>query len=170
VFFATHSLLALACIAAAIALPAVAAEPFTGKVVSVHDGDTLTVLDATKVQRKVRLQGIDAPERGQPFGNVARDRLAALTMGKAVAVHDDGRDKWGRTLGRVEVEGQDVSRQMVAEGLAWHYSRFSDDAGLAAAEREARAAVRGLWRDRQPVPPWEWRATAKDRKAVPIGR
>lgn len=141
------------------------------EIVSGHrEFDTLRVLDDANVQHKVRLQGIDAPERGQPFGTVARDRLAALTMGKAVAVHDDGRDKWGRTLGRIEVEGQDVNRQMVAEGLAWHYVRYSDDAGLAAAEREARAAGRGLWRDREPVPPWEWRATAKDRRPVPTGQ
>lgn len=93
-------------------------EPLTGKVVSVTDGDTVRVLDAANVQHKVRLHGIDAPERGQPFGTVARDRLAGLVMGKAVTVRDDGRDKWGRTLGRIEIEGQDVNRQMVADGLA----------------------------------------------------
>jgi len=152
------------------AIPAAAADPITGKVVSVHDGDTVRVLDAANVQHKVRLDGIDAPERGQPFGTVARDRLASLVMGKAVKVHDDGRDKWGRTLGRIEVEGQDVNRQMVAEGLAWHYKRFNNDARLAAAEQAARAAKRGLWADAKPVPPWEWRATAKDRKGQPAGR
>jgi len=147
-----------------------AAEPTTGKVVSVHDGDTLTVLDATNAQRKVRLKGIDAPERGQPFGNVARDRLAALTMGKAVAVIGGKRDKYGRTLARVEIEGQDAGHRLVSEGLAWHYVRYSEDARLAAAEREARAARRGLWRDPAPVAPWEWRAGERDRKAVPAGR
>jgi endonuclease YncB( thermonuclease family) len=148
------------------ACAAIAAEPITGKVVSVHDGDTVRVLDAANVQHKVRLQGIDAPERGQPFGTVSRDRLAAMVMGKPVTVHDEGRDKYGRTLGRIEIEGRDVNRTLVAEGLAWHYVKFSKDAGLAAAEREARAAGRGLWGDKAPVPPWEWRATAKDRKAV----
>lgn len=151
------------------AIPA-AAEPLTGKVVSVHDGDTVRVLDAANVQHKVRLDGIDAPERGQPFGTVARDRLAALVMGKAVKVHDDGRDKWGRTLGRMEVEGQDVNRQMVEDGMAWHYVKFNNDARLAAAERAARAAKRGLWADKAPVPPWEWRATAKDRRRQPAGQ
>jgi len=110
----------LTAIVALAAIPAVAAEPFTAHVVSVHDGDTLTVVDFTNTQHQLRLQGIDAPERGQPFGTRARDRLAKLTMGKVVTVQDDGRDKYGRTLGRVEVEGQDVSRQMVVEGLAWH--------------------------------------------------
>jgi endonuclease YncB( thermonuclease family) len=160
----------LAAIVALAAIPAIAAEPLTGKVVSVTDGDTVRVLDANNVQHKVRLNGIDAPERGQPFGTVARDRLASLVMGKAVTVHDDGRDKWGRTLGRIEIEGQDVNRTLVAEGLAWHYVKFSKDARLAAAERQARAAGRGLWGDAKPVPPWEWRATAKDRKRQPAGR
>jgi micrococcal nuclease len=155
----------LAAIAILAALPA-AAEPLTGKVVSVHDGDTVRVLDAANVQHKVRLDGIDAPERGQPFGTVARDRLASLVMGKTVTVHNDGRDKWGRMLGRIEIEGGDVNKQMLAEGLAWHYVKFNNDARLAAAERAARAAKRGLWADAKPVPPWEWRATAKERKAV----
>jgi endonuclease YncB( thermonuclease family) len=106
----------LAAIAILVAIPAIAAESLTGKVASGTDGDTARVLDAANVQHKVRLDGIDAPERGQPFGTVARDRLASLVMGKAVTVHNDGRDKWGRTLGRIEVEGQDVNRQMVADG------------------------------------------------------
>lgn len=148
------------------AAAAIAAEPLTGKVVSVTDGDTVRVLDAANVQHKVRLDGIDAPERGQPFGTVARDRLAALVMGKAVTVHAHGQDKYGRTLGRIEVDGQDVNHRMVADGMAWHYSRFNNDARLAAAERQARAAKRGLWADAKPVPPWEWRATEKERKAV----
>ena len=151
---------------------AAAADPeqFTARVVSIADGDTLTVSDAASVQHKVRLQGIDAPERGQPFGTVARERLAALVMGKTVTVHNDGRDKWGRTLGRIEIEGQDVNRQMVADGMAWHYVKFNNDARLAAAERAARAAKRGLWGDAKPVPPWEWRATEKERKRQPAGR
>ena len=78
------------------------------------------------------------------------------------------RDKYGRTVARIEVAGQDVNRQMVAEGLAWHYTAYSDDATLA--EAEARAAGRGLWRDHEPVPPWEWRATEKGRKRQPAGR
>ena len=159
--------IAVATVAMLAAIPAIAGEPITGKVVSVTDGDTVRVLDAANVQHKVRLDGIDAPERGQPFGTVARDRLAALVMGKAVTVHSDGRDKYGRTLGRIEIEGQDVNRTLVAEGLAWHYVRYSDDATLAEAEREARAAQRGLWRDPAPVPLWEWLASEKGRKRKP---
>jgi micrococcal nuclease len=135
-------------------------------VVSVHDGDTVNCVDHDKVQCKVRLVGIDAPEIGQPFGTVSRDRLRALVLRKSVTIQDAGKDRYGRTLGTLEIDGQDVNRQMVRDGLAWHYTRYSDDAGLAAAEREARADGRGLWRDPQPVPPWEWRAGERERKAA----
>lgn len=156
----------LSCLVAAAAVAADAAG-FTGKAVSVSDGDTLRVLDDAKQEHTIRLAGIDAPERRQPFGTVARDRLAELTKGKAVAVIAGKPDKYGRTVARIEVEGQDVGHRLVAEGLAWHYVRYSDDATLAEAERAARAARRGLWRDPAPVPPWEWRASEKERKRKP---
>ena len=92
----------------------------TGKVVSVHDGDKLRVLNAGGSQHRVRLQGIDSPETKHAFGTKARNRLADLTMGKAVAVEVNGRDRYGRTLGTVEAAGQDVNRQMVADGMALH--------------------------------------------------
>ena len=158
-----------------MAAAAVAAEPhtFTGKVTRITDGDTARVLDDDKGEHTIRLNGIDTPERRQPFGTKARDRLAELTLGKTVTVHVIDRDKYGRSIARIEVEGQDVGHTLVAEGMAWHYVRYSDDAALAAAERDARAARRGLWADPEPVPPWEWRATEKARKAAqrePAGR
>ena len=109
-----------------------------------HDGDTVTCLDEQGRPQKIRLQGIDAPETKQAFGTKARNRLADLTLGKAVTVRVHGRDRYGRTLGTVEAAGQDVNRQMVADGFAWHYVEYSKDAGLARAERDARAAHRGL--------------------------
>ena len=133
-------------------------------------GDTLRAIDEGKVEQRIRLAGIDTPERGQPFGNVARERLAALTMGQAVEVHVEDRDRYGRTVARLEVGGLDVCLQMVADGLAWHYTRYSDDADLAAAERQARAARRGLWRDAAPVAPWDWRASEAEQKRKPTGR
>jgi endonuclease YncB( thermonuclease family) len=160
----------LGCCAFVIAISAVGAEPIAYRVVSVHDGDTLTVLDASNVQHKVRLHGIDAPERRQPFGTKARERLAELTHGKSVRVLPVDRDRYGRTVARIEVEGQDVNRQMIADGLAWHYTRYSKDAAMAGAERDARAARRGLWADAAPVPPWEWRAEEKERKRKPVTR
>lgn len=136
------------------------------RVVSVHDGDTVRALDPDKREHRVRLHGIDAPEVGQAFGTKSRDGLRTLVMGKVVTVDHRGEDRYGRTLARLEVDGRDVNREMVAAGLAWHYVRYSDDASLAAAEVEARAAHRGLWADREPVPPWEWRAGEQARKTA----
>ena len=138
------------------------AETALGKVVAVADGDTVTVLTSEKKQVKVRLRGIDAPERKQAFGTKARERVAELSVGKTVAADGEDRDKYGRTIASLSVDGRDLGEQLVAEGLAWHYVRYSDDPQLAEAERKARAARVGLWRDPEPVPPWEWRATAKD--------
>jgi micrococcal nuclease len=137
-------------------------------VVSVHDGDTLRAIDEQKVEHRVRLAGIDAPELGQAFGRVARDRLRELALRQQVAVHLHDQDRYGRDLATLELDGRDLGRQLVAEGLAWHYERYSDDAGLAAAEAEARAAGRGLWADPRAVPPWEWRAGEAERKAAPV--
>ena len=119
---------------------------------------------------KVRLAGIDAPELGQAFGQAAKQRISELAFSRAVEIIISGTDRYGRTLGRVEIDGQDVNRQMIADGLAWHYTRYSKAEPLAAAEREARAAGRGLWADREPVPPWEWRATERERKRQPVAR
>jgi micrococcal nuclease len=136
---------------------------FVRQVVGFHDGDRNHVLDDDH-EGRVRLHGIDPPEAGQPFGRVTRDRLRALVMGKAVAVEYRGQNRYGRPLVGLEIDGEDVGLRMVAEGLAWHFKRYSDDPRLAAAQRRARAAQRGLWRDREPVPPWEWRAGEKARK------
>lgn len=133
-------------------------------VVSVHDGDTVLCLDRDNVQRKVRLVGIDAPEIGQPFGTKSRDGLRALVLRKSVTVHEHGEDRYGRTLGSLEIEGGDVALLMLAAGMAWQFTRYSDDEVLAAAEAEARAARRGLWAEPEPVPPWDWRATERERK------
>ena len=154
----------------AITMASPAAESETWRVVSVHDGDTVRCLDEGNREHKIRLAGIDAPETGQPFGTVSRDHLRQLVLRREVVVHEQGKDKYGRTLARLEVDGQDVGEKMVAAGLAWHYVRFSDDEQLARAEREARAAGRGLWADREPVPPWDWRAGERERKAAPQRR
>lgn len=156
-------LFAVSCFCAGcFARPPAPAAP-TWLVVSVHDGDTVRALDPEKVEHRVRLTGIDAPELGQAFGRVARDRLRELALRQRVVVHLHDRDRYGRDLATLEAGGQDLNRQLVAEGLAWHFTRYSDDAGLAAAEAEARAAGRGLWADPEPVPPWDWRAGEAER-------
>jgi endonuclease YncB( thermonuclease family) len=139
----------------------------TWKVVSVHDGDTLRAIDKTNREVKIRLVGIDAPEAGQAFGTVSRDHLRQLVMGKMVEVESDGQDRYGRTLGRLLANGLDVNRQMVADGMAWHYVEYSKSEELAAAERDARKARKGLWSDAKAVPPWAWRKGEKASKRAP---
>ena len=149
-----------------------AAAADTVRVVKVHDGDTVHCLRGDNVTLKVRLQGIDAPELGQPFGKASRERLAELVMRKDVVLHEHGKDKFGRTLGWLEVGGADVAAQMLADGLAWHYVKYDHSQTLAEAEQSARAAKRGLWADAKALPPWDWRASEHKRKsaAVPSGR
>jgi len=129
----------------------------TWRVVGVSDGDTVTCLTADKKQVKVRLHGIDAPERGQPYGGRSRQALSDLVFGKDVMVEDRGTDQYKRTLGRVTVDAVDVNREMVATGMAWHYTRYDQSRKLRVAEEAARDAKAGLWADPHACPPWEWR-------------
>lgn len=138
---------------------------FEGKVVSIVDGDTLTVL-VDNEQVRVRLNGIDAPEKRQAFGTQAREKLAELTFGKVVTVHNSGKDRYGRTLGTVLAGGESVNFAMVEAGLAWHYKQYSKDATLSRAEYDARKAGRGLWGEKNPVPPWEFRKAPTKKKAA----
>lgn len=133
--------------------------------VGVSDGDTLTCLTAKKQQVKVRLYGIDAPEREQPYGNRSKQALSDLVFGKDVEVEDRGTDKYKRTIGRVTVGSVDVNREMVAKGMAWHYMRYDQSQKLADAEKAARAAKAGLWADSHACPPWEWRRFDEQEKA-----
>ena len=148
-------LLALACTANA--------ETITGLVVGVSDGDTITVLDDNKVQHKIRLAGIDAPEKKQAFGNRSKESLSALAFDKTVNVETDKQDRYGRQVGKVLVNGQDVNLVQVERGMAWFYRQYqreqspNDRRLYEAAEDAARADKRGLWRDADPMPPWEFR-------------
>lgn len=138
---------------------AACSDSFVGRVVGVTDGDTISVLRGGRAV-KVRLEAIDAPEKGQDFSNVARRYLSSMVFEKDVRVVVSGRDRYGRLLGRVFVDGEDVSLAMVSVGLAWHYKQFSSEEKLAVAEQEARSAMLGLW-SQPATPPWEWRAGAK---------
>ena len=139
-----------------------AADPteITGKVVSIADGDTVTVL-VGREQVKVRLDGIDAPEKKQPFGAKAREHLADSIHEKTVRIVISGKDRYGRSLGTVWAGQTNINEEMVKAGLAWHYKQYSKDKRLAELEADARAAKRGLWADKSQVPPWEWRASIK---------
>ena len=153
---------ALVCLLLALACTA-NAETITGRVVGVADGDTITVLDADKVQHKIRLAGIDAPEKKQAFGNRSKESLSALTFDKTVAVETSKRDRYGRQIGKVLVNGRDVNLVQIKRGIAWFYRQYqreqspNDRRLYEAAEDAARAGKRGLWRDADPVPPWEFR-------------
>lgn len=139
-----------------LALPA-AAETLTGRVVGITDGDTLTLRTETETL-KVRLSGIDTPERGQPFGTRAKQALSEMVFGKAVSVESSGQDRYGRTIGTIQAEGVNVNEALVRQGMAWWYERYApNDTALRDAQSDAQQARRGLWSDPNPIPPWEWR-------------
>lgn len=132
---------------------------FQARVVGVTDGDSLTVLDEHNQQHRVRLAEIDAPERGQPWGDRSRQSLAGLVFGKTVSVQQTDTDRYGRVVARVFSDGQDVNRTMVEQGSAWAYRQYLTDETLIATEARARRERIGLWSmsDAQTVAPWEWR-------------
>jgi len=152
----------------ALTLPfsAIAAE-WQGTVVGVADGDTLTLLDSSKTQHRIRLDGIDAPERTQPYGQRARQSLAALAHGRAARADCPKIDRYGRAVCRVIVDGVDVGLEQIRRGYAWHYVKYapeqraSDREQYARAESHARLAHAGLWSFREPVPPWDYRRSAR---------
>jgi endonuclease YncB( thermonuclease family) len=139
------------------------ANNLVGQVVAIADGDTITVLDREKRQHKIRLAGIDAPEKRQPYGTRSREHLAALAFRQEVDVEFRKTDRYGRIVGKVLVANVDAGLSQVEAGMAWHYRAYAreqsrlDREAYAAAEDEARAAGRGLWADRTPQPPWEFR-------------
>ncbi|MBW3599983.1 MAG: thermonuclease family protein [Planctomycetes bacterium] len=128
-----------------------------GRVVGITDGDTITVLDGSKTQHKVRLEGIDTPENGQDFGTQARRALGDKVYQQTVRVEWLETDRYGRTLGHVFVGPRWINRELVAEGWAWHYKEYSSDVELAQAEVAARSQRLGLWRGDNPIPPWDYR-------------
>ena len=131
---------------------------FTGKVVEVTDGDTISVMHNGKAE-KVRLSGIDCPEKSQAFGQRAKQFTSELVFGKDVTVTVHDTDKYGRTIGEVKLlDGRVLSQELVKAGLAWWYRKYAPgDTTLERLETEARNAKQGLWVDPNPIPPWEWR-------------
>lgn len=151
--------------------PALAAQ-FECRVIGVADGDTLTCLTADRKSERIRLRGIDAPERKQPFGTRSQQNLSNLTYGKTATIHWSKRDRWKRIIGTVWVEPTDcpgcghtldAGRAQLASGMAWWYQQYAKEQPLEERyqyefeQNEARARATGLWRDPLPVPPWDWR-------------
>ena len=139
-------------------------EGLCGTVVKVSDGDTITVLDASKMQHKIRLQGIDAPEKKQAFGNTSRKFLAGLVANREVRVTWSKRDRYQRILGTVFVDGKDANLEMLKAGMAWHYKKYDSTPAYAQAESEARDARRGLWQEKNPTEPEEFRKAKRSGK------
>lgn len=139
------------------------AETLTGYVVAISDGDTVTVLDARHQQHKIRLAGIDAPEKAQAFGQSSKQNLAGLIFNKNVTVEWTKLDRYGRTVGKISVNGKDANLEQVKAGMAWWYEKYrkeqsSADQGIyQVAEQQARRQRIGLWRDESPIAPWDWR-------------
>ena len=135
----------------------------TGRVVGVADGDTLTLLDSEQRQHIIRLDGIDAPEKGQPFGQASKRHLSDLAFGRNATADCHKVDRYRRNVCNVTVNDADVCREQMRAGLAWVYTKYARElppqrrTSYIDAESEARAARRGLWSDPEPMPPWEWR-------------
>lgn len=132
------------------------ADTVTGRVVGISDGDTLTVL-VERAQVRVRLVEIDAPEKSQAFGNRSKQSLSDMCFGRDAQIEEKGRDRYGRTLGRVFCNGIDANAEQIRQGMAWVYDNYVTDHSLYRLQHKSKAAKRGLWADPSPVPPWEWR-------------
>lgn len=157
---------------------AASAETLSGTVVGVSDGDTVTVLDANREQHKIRVAGIDAPEKAQPFGQRSKESLSKFVFGREVDVQWSKRDRYQRVVGKVMVADPncrssqcpktfDAGHAQLTAGLAWWYRKYAreqspDDARqYEFAEEEARSRRAGLWSDGHATPPWDWRKTAR---------
>ena len=136
-----------------------------GRVVGVSDGDTITVLDDSKFQHNVRVAGIDAPERGQAFGERSKQNLSALVFEKRVEARCHKKDRYGREVCTVYVARRDVGLEQFRTGTAWHYKVYQHEQPTQERliypdeEEAAKAAKRGLWMDPKAMPPWEFRRT-----------
>jgi endonuclease YncB( thermonuclease family) len=131
--------------------------------VGVSDGDTVTALTAGKEQMKIRLSGIDAPESRQPFGQRSKQSLSNLVYGKEVDLTCGKVDRYKRHICLIRVDGRDANLEQIKQGMAWHYKAYAREQPTAerdlyaAEEMRAKNASMGLWREPDPVPPWDWR-------------
>ena len=150
---------------ALMASSAIAGEILSGKVIGISDGDTITVLAAGNRQVKIRLYGIDCPESRQAFGRRAKEATSRLIFGQNAHVEVINKDRYGRTVGIVyDQDGKEINGQLVSLGLAWVYPQYCKIPICKSwknAEMAARASGRGLWADKDPLPPWDWRKIRK---------
>ncbi len=133
-----------------------------GKIVGVTDGDTVKLLTADFTEIKVRLEGIDCPEKNQAFGQKAKQYASDLCFGKQVTLQKTGVDRYGRTLGYIILpDGRNLNKEMLKGGYAWHYKKYNQSKEFADLEEQATKAKRGLWADPNPIAPWDFRKMSK---------
>lgn len=136
-------------------------QKITAKVVGVKDGDTFVVLHEKK-EIIVRLEHVDTPEKNQPFGGRAKQFASDFCFGKTAVVIGNGKkDRNGRWIGEIFYNNQNLGKELVRNGLAWHYKRYSKSANYADLEIAARKKKLGLWQDKNAVAPWNWRKYRK---------
>ena len=145
-------------------------QEFSAKVIAVLDGDTVLIRRESRLV-KIRLAEIDAPEVGhaemggqppnsqnaQTFGETSKQSLSGMVLGKQVKVISQAVDKYGRLVAHLSLNGLDVNAEQIRRGMAWEYSNYHSNKALIALQDEAKKAPRGLWAQRNPTPPWEWR-------------
>jgi endonuclease YncB( thermonuclease family) len=153
-------------VAMAAVVPAMAEPRIEGRVVGVSDGDTITLLTTENQQIKVRLAEIDAPEKAQAFGNKSKQSLSDICFKKVALLDVQDVDRYGRTVARVMCADVDANAEQVKRGFAWVYDRYVKDQSLYSIQSDARENSRGLWRDAVPIPPWEFRRYAKQKRDV----
>lgn len=137
---------------------ALSAQMLRGNVVKISDGDTFTLLLNGNEQVRVRIDGIDAPEKGQAFGNRAKEYLSSLIWGEIITVCVSKTDRYGRSIGKVSTPIiEDVGLEMIKAGYAWQYRDYNNDKSYSAAENNARKLLKGLWQDRNPIRPQDFR-------------
>jgi micrococcal nuclease len=136
------------------------AESFTGKVTSVTDGNTITVIYSNK-ERQMKISGVDCPDLDQPYGTEAKDFLVALIGGREIWVNVERMDHFNRSISKITLNGEDVAVQVVQAGLGWYDTRYSSNVQIAEAQARARASKSGLWSQEKPIPPWEFRQMSR---------
>jgi endonuclease YncB( thermonuclease family) len=145
------------------------AAEISGKVVGIKDGDSFVLLDDDRIQHQVRLAGIDAPERSQSYGHVAKRSLSNMIFGKTIQVVWQTRDSYKRMVGKVLLQGEDINLRQIESGYAWHYRQYQHEQNLTDrqvytdAEISARRSRQGLWQEPEPIPPWRYRRIQRNR-------
>lgn len=131
---------------------------YFAKVIGITDGDSITILTKDNIQLKIRLEGIDCPEKKQDFGQQAKQTTTSLCFNKNVRIVSTGKDRYGRVLAFVYVGNICINNELLKQGMAWHYKKYNSDIELEKIEEEAKTHKVGLWSQPSPIPPWDFRS------------